>query len=184
MCHLFVYISFAIITNMARIRAEHALMRSYEMTGRPETKAVCENLHTLHIGVVKQAVGQMIPYLVLYVVPILWTKHDYALPVVWLAVPTIGYNLAKSADTKQKSTSTKGATGNRTASKLSKAPMSDKGRSNTVDEVQTHVEDESFSFSMSDTRSAVAVSMNPTFKRGGHEATVSTRIAAIRPSAV
>jgi hypothetical protein len=96
-----------ITATIVRSKVVKELTKSHSMTGRPETLILRERLSDVQGEIVRQACTQMLPYLVLFVVPMLWTKHDYALPLTWLAVPIIGFKVAKSADSRMKtSTST------------------------------------------------------------------------------
>jgi hypothetical protein len=94
------------------------------MTGRPETLILRARLGDTQSEIVRQATSQMVPYLVLFVFPMLWTKHDYALPLTWIAVPIIGFKVAKSADSRMKGTGAGTTTGSNTLGSKTKMLLS------------------------------------------------------------
>lgn len=99
-------VCFAIQALIVRGKVVHELTKSHSMTGRPETLILRQRLSDVQSEITRQAASQLIPYLILFVVPMLWTKHDYALPLTWIAVPVIGFKVAKSADSRMKASGT------------------------------------------------------------------------------
>jgi hypothetical protein len=106
---------------IVRSKVVHELTKSHSMTGRPETLILRSRLSDVQGEIVRQAGSQMIPYLVLFLFPMLWTKHDYALPLTWIAVPIIGFKVAKSSDSRMKSSTSQAGGSGRGGTVLSKA---------------------------------------------------------------
>jgi hypothetical protein len=96
------------------------LTKSHSMTGRPETLVLKEHLEQVQSESARQSLGQLLPYLLLFVIPMMWTKHDYMLPLTWMVVPGLGYKVTQTVDSKMKSSgsnTTMGTTGGTFGSK-------------------------------------------------------------------
>jgi hypothetical protein len=109
---------------IVRGKVQHELTKSHSMTGRPETLILRARLGDTQSEIVRQATSQMVPYLILFVFPMLWTKHDYSLPLTWIAVPIIGFKVAKSADSRMKGTGAGTTTGSHTLGSKTKMLLS------------------------------------------------------------
>jgi hypothetical protein len=81
-----------------RYNVVRELNKSLSMTGRPETLILRKHLEGVLGEATRQALIQLIPYLVLFLFPMLWTKHDYALPLTWFAVPLMAFKLTQLAN--------------------------------------------------------------------------------------
>jgi hypothetical protein len=112
------------------------------MTGRPETLTLISHLKNVQGEAARQAIGQLFPYFILFIFPMMWTKHDYMLPLTWMVVPILGFKITLTVDSKMKSSgsnTTLGASGGTFGSKTVRANQTVTGNTDNCGSYITEV---------------------------------------------